>query len=96
MDNFVTWQTLAVFGSLATMNFALVEFIKELPYIKTIKTKYLSWITAFILITATNLVMKTFVPVDILLYALSAILISTSGNGIADFNHLVDKTKEDK
>ena len=95
MDNFVTWQSLAVFGTLVTLNFAVVEFIKELPFINKLRTKYLSWVTAFLLITVTNFVTQTFVPIDLVLYAISAILVSTSGNGLSDLNHKVDKTKKD-
>jgi len=95
MDNFVSWEALAIFGSLVTINFAIVEFIKEMPYVRDLKTKYLSWIVAFVLITVTNIVLKTFVGTDIILYAISAIFISTSGNGLSDFNNKVDKYNKD-
>jgi len=86
MDMFITWETLAIFGSLVTVNFTIVEFVKELPLLRLLKTKYLSWLIALGLIVATNLALKSFVTTDILLYAISAIFISTSGNGIANFN----------
>lgn len=95
MNEFITWETLAIFASLVTVVFGITEFIKEIPYIKLLKTKYLSWIIAFVLITVSNIVLKTFVPVDIFLYAISAIFVSTSANGLSDFNNPVDKTKKE-
>ena len=95
LDNFVTWETLAVFGSLVTVSFVIVEFIKDLPLVKKIKTKYLSWFVALGLMVITNLVLGTFIPVDLVLYAISAILISMSANGLSDFNNPVDKSRKD-
>ena len=95
MDTFVTYQMLSVFGTLVTITFALVEVIKELPFIKELKTKYLAIITAFVLITITNIVLKTFVPVDLLLYLISAVFVSTSAMGISDYNNPVDKTSKE-
>jgi len=95
MNEFVTWQTLATFASLITVVFTVTEFTKELPFVRELKTKYLSWIVAFVLITITNLVLGTFQFVDVLLYSLSAIFISLGSNGISDFNSVVDKTKKD-
>jgi hypothetical protein len=95
LENFVTWETLAVFGSLVTVSFVIVEFIKDLPLVKKIKTKYLSWFVALGLMVITNIVLGTFVAVDLVLYAISAILISMSANGLSDFNNPVDKSRKD-
>ena len=95
METFVTWEMLANFSILITITFALVEVIKELPFFKELKTKYLAIITAFVLITITNIVLKTFVPVDLLLYLISAVFVSTSAMGISDYNNPVDKTSKE-
>ncbi len=91
LDNFVTWETLAVFGSLISAVYVVVEFIKDLPLIRKIKTKYLSWFVALGLIIITNLVMGTFVGIDVVLYSISAILISMSANGLDNFNKTMVK-----
>ena len=96
MDNFVTWADMLVFGTLITINFAVVEFIKELPFINKLKTKYLSWLVAFSLITITNIATDVFAYKDIVLYAISSIFIALSANGMSDFNNFVDKTQKDK
>ena len=67
-----------------------------MPFISKLKTKYLSWIVAFTLITITNVATNVFVPKDMVLYSISAIFISLSSNGMSDFNNLVDKTQKDK
>ena len=95
MDTFVTWQMLANFGTLITVTYALVEVIKELPWIKELKTKYLAIIIAFVLITITNIVFKTYAHVDVLLYMISAVFVSTSAMGISDYNNPVDKTSKE-
>lgn len=86
MEQFITWDILTTYATFVTIVFMVVEFIKELKYLKKIKTKYLSFIIAFILLTITNMVMKNFKFVDIVLYALSAVSISLGANGLSNFN----------
>lgn len=86
MEQFITWEILTTYATFVTLVFMVVEFIKELKYIKKIKTKYLSFIVAFILLTITNLVMGSFRYVDVILYALSGITISLGANGLSNFN----------
>ncbi len=95
IETFVTWQMLATFGTLITITFAIVEVIKELPYIRELKTKYLAILTSFALIALTNFVLGTFVAIDLVLYAISAVFVSMSASGLSDFNNPVDKTKKE-
>ena len=86
MDNFITWDVLKTYASFVTIVFMVVEFTKDLKYIKKIQTKYWSFIVAFILLTITNAVLGTFRFVDIILYALSSMSISLGANGLSNFN----------
>ena len=86
LEDFVTWELLANYGTLISIVFTIVEFTKELPFIDMIKTKYYSAVIAFILILSTQLYLGTFEYWDILLYTLSSIFISLSANGLSDFN----------
>ena len=86
MENFITWEMFSVFATLGAVVFMVVEFVKELKPFVLIKTKYLSWIIAFLLIMVSNIVLGSFVFVDVFLYALSAIAVSLSSNGLYDFN----------
>jgi len=96
-NNFVDWSVLATFSTFVTSVFILVEFTKELPYIKNIKTKYYSALIAFVLLVVINLHANTFSYWDIVLYVLSACSISLTSNGLSDFNHKVLKNvKDDK
>lgn len=92
MEQFFTWETLTTYATFVTTVFMVVEFIKELKYIKRIKTKYLSFIVAFVLLTTTNVVMNHFRWIDMILYALSSIAISLGANGLSNFN----KNKEER
>jgi len=94
MDNFITWEMFNVFATLGAVVFMVVEFIKELGPLAVFKTKYLSWIVAFLLILLSNIVLGTFVFVDVFLYALSAIAVSLSANGLYDFNKTVIDKKD--
>lgn len=87
MEQFITWEILATYTSFITIVFMVVEFTKELPLIKKIPTKYWSFIISFILLTIVNLVSNTFKPVDLIIYALSAISISLGANGLSNFSN---------
>lgn len=92
---FITWDMLGTFASLVAIVFMVVEFTKELPYIKSIKTKYYSMMVAFVLILLFSLQSGSFEFVDIVLYVLSAITISLTGSGLSDFTNPVDKSKKE-
>lgn len=95
MNGFITWEAITEFGSLTTIVFMAVEYIKELPIVSKVKTKYLSSIVSFILITLVNLHQGTFQYIDLTLYFLSSLSISLSANGLSDFNNLVLKSRKD-
>lgn len=84
MQEFITWEMLGDFVKLAGIVLAATQFTKNLPLIKKLPTKYLSWLIAFVLITITNINVGTFTPMDIVLYALSAMFVGTSASGIYD------------
>lgn len=86
MEQFITWDILTTYATFVTIVFMVVEFIKELKFIKHIKTKYLSFIVAFVLLSITNAVLGNFKLVDLILYALSSITISLGANGLSNFN----------
>ena len=93
MDNFLTWDVLQTYTSFVAIVYMIVEFTKELKFIKKIPTKYWSFFISTILLTTTNLVMGTFKSVDIVLYVLTSISISLGSNGLSNFNN---EKKEEK
>jgi positive regulator of sigma E activity len=74
----------------------VVEFVKELPFINLLPTKYLAWIIALFLLIVSNLVTNSFFMQDLSLYVLTAISISLASNGLHDFNRKVLDEKENK
>lgn len=92
MTEFISWAILGEYTTLVTMVYIIIEFTKELPFIKKMPTKYWSAIISFLLISLTNLHSGGFQYWDIVLYILSAISISLGSNGLANFN--VNKLKQ--
>lgn len=93
-EGFITWDTLQVYGSFVSVVYIMVKFTKELRLLKPIPTKYYTWCVSFAMIVLVNIQNGSFKFsnwYDIVLYGLSAILISMSGNGIADFNKRIEK-----
>lgn len=86
MEQFLTWEVLLTFSGLVGTVYMGVEFTKEMPLIKKIKTQYWSWIIAFVLLIVSNLVVNNFKYQDILLHIFNAMAISLSANGLHDFN----------
>lgn len=93
MNEFVTWAALLAFGSLSTIVYTLTEFTKELPFVNRIKTKYYSYLIALVLILISTAVTGLFQTVDLTLYAISAVFVSLSANGLSDFNWKEEKEK---
>lgn len=94
MEQFISWDILTTYATFITIVFMVVEFIKEIKICKKVKTKYLSFIIALILLCITNAVIGTFRWIDIVLYTLSAISISLGANGLSNFNKKeVDKNE---
>lgn len=86
MESFMTWETLLTYTTFVSTIFMVVEFTKELPFIKKIPTKYWSFLISLGLLIIVNVVMKDFKWEDIVLYALSSMAISLGSNGLSNFN----------
>lgn len=93
MEQFITWDILTTYATFVTIIYMVVEFTKELKFVNKIKTKYWSFVVAFILLTIVNAVMGNFKIVDLVLYALSAMSISLGANGLSNFNKGSEKNE---
>lgn len=91
MNDFLTWNSLSTYVNFITIVFLVVEFTKEIKWIKRIPTKYWSFFVSFFLLVIINLVNNNFKFYDVILYLLTSISISLSSNGLSDLN----KKKED-
>lgn len=93
--NFITSADLKNYGFLVSIVWAVVEFTKELPKIKKMKTKYWAWCIAFVMINIANAITGTWHIADVILYALSAVFIAAGSGGMANINKKPpDKIKE--
>lgn len=96
MDKFFTYEILLTYATCVTAVFGTTQFIKDLPIIKKIPTKYVSFFVALIIVVITNLAVKEFKVSNILLYILSSVFISMNANGIYDFdtNNKIENKEE--
>ena len=93
MDEFFTYEMLMTYATCVTAVFGVTQFIKEIPGIKKIPTKYVSFLVAIIIVILSNIATGQFKVSNILLYILSSVFISMNSNGIYDFD---TKSKEGK
>ena len=91
MENFLTWEVLETYTSFVATVYMVVEFTKEIKFIKKIPTRIWSFLVAFLLLIILNLVIKNFKLVDLVLYAITAISISLGSNGLSDSNKKLNK-----
>jgi hypothetical protein len=83
-NQFVSWDMLANYGMFVGIVFMVVQVIKELCFFKDIPTRAVSIGVAFVLLVLVNVQAGTFAWFNIVLYALSAIVVSLTANGVAD------------
>ena len=95
MEIFLTWSSLTTYASFVSIVFMIVEFTKELEFIKKIPTKYWSFFISTILLIITNIVTETFEFKDIVLYILTSISISLGSNGLSNFNKNKENINEE-
>lgn len=96
MDKFFTYEMLLSYATCVTAVFGTTQFIKEIPFINKLNTKYLSFFVAVIIVVLTNIATNQFKVANILLYILSSIFISMNANGIYDFDTKKKKQEETK
>lgn len=84
INNFITWDMLANYSMFVGVVFMIVQVIKELPRIKNIPTRLISIGVSFILQILVNIQNGNFKLFNIILYLISAIIISLTANGLAD------------
>ena len=96
MNSFLTWEYVATFTGLVFCVQMVVEFFKELPYIKSIPTRYFTAMVSFVLILFSTIFTGVFTFKDLPLAGLNAILITFTACGGHDFHYKKVKSIEDK
>jgi len=86
MNDFIAWEMFKDYTFFTMMVFLLVEYFKEVKYIKLIPTKYFSSFIAMTLLFTVSLYSGDFTFWSIPLYFFNGVLISLASNGLANFN----------
>ncbi len=94
MEQFLTWDILKDYVTFVGIVLSIVAFTKSAPLINKIPTRLWSFIVSFFLLIVTNIHSLTFDYFDLILYAINAILISASANGISDANKKSEVNKK--
>lgn len=87
MNDFLTWESLTTYVNFVSIVFVIVEFTKNINFIKKYPTKLWSFWVAFFLQIIVRIATNTFNILDLFLYFLTSISISLSSNGLSDFNN---------
>lgn len=86
MSDFLTWETLLSYTNFISVVYMVVEFTKEIKFIKKIPTKYWSFFVSFFLLACIHFALNTFLLKDIILYLLTSVVVSLGSNGLSNFN----------
>ena len=86
MEQFLTWEMISDCVTFVGIVFSIVAFTKNAWVINKIPTRLWSFVVAFLLLIVTNIHSNSFEWFDLIIYAINAIIISSSANGIADAN----------
>ncbi len=85
IDSFITWDFLGQFMGVVIVTMLVVQFIKEIPVIKRISTKYLTAIVAFITLFSYQMANGSLTWRGLYLVFLNAIFVTMTATGGYDF-----------
>ena len=85
LDSFITWDFLGQYMGVVIVTMILVQFVKELPLIKIMPTKYLTAIIAFTTLLSAQLGAHKFSWGELYLVFLNSILVTMTATGGWDF-----------
>ncbi len=85
IDSFITWDFLGQFMGVVIVTMLVVQFIKEIPVIKKMPTKYLTAIIAFITLVSYQIANGSFTWGGLYMVSLNAIFVTMTATGGYDF-----------
>lgn len=106
MSNFLTMEYISTFMGLIFVTSMMVQFLKDLPYIKLVSTRYVTFFIALFNIIVCSVILGNFTLAGLYLMVLNSMLVTFSATGGYDFvakkvnmkvdDKIVDNTKDDK
>jgi hypothetical protein len=85
LDNFITWDFITGYAGTVIVTMLIVQFLKELPFIKKMPTRYFTFIIALLNIIATNIATNSFLISNLYLMFINAITVTFTATGGYDF-----------
>lgn len=96
LTEFLSLDYISTFIGTVIVTMLLVQFLKDLPFIKKVPTKYFTFIIAFVNILMCSILLDTFKVSNLYLMFLNAMLITFTSTGGYDFTIKKVIAKEDK
>lgn len=94
VNDFLTLDYVATFVGTVVVTMLLVQFLKDLPFIKKIPTKYFTFFIALINITICTATFGTFSIQNVYLMFINAVVITFTCTGGYDFTYKKVKVTE--
>lgn len=85
-NDFLSIQYISTFMGTVVVTMLMVQFLKELPYIKKLQTKYFTFIIAFFNILICSFSTNKFSIVNLYLMFINAMLVTFTATGGYDFS----------
>lgn len=97
MDDYFTWNYLATSVGAVAATMQIVNLTKELKFFKNIKTRNYAYLVGLTIIILASIFTGEFRLINIPLYFLNAIVVSSSANGIYDYNsNMINKNNDNE
>ena len=81
MTEFLDWAMVGTVAGFVLAVVLLTEFVKNIPFLKTVPTQIVSFVIAMVVMLAYKFAMSEFKWVDFLLYVLNSVGASLTANG---------------
>lgn len=95
INDFVNWTFIESFMGAVIITMLIVQFTKELKFIKNIPTKYYTFIVAFVNLTICQIISGKFALANLYLLFVNAIIVTFTSTGGYDFTMKSIKFKND-
>lgn len=85
INDFLTLDYLSTYMGCVVVTMLMVQFLKELPIIKSIQTKYFTFIVAFVNILLCKVLLGSFLINDLYLIFINSMMVTFTATGGYDF-----------
>ena len=93
MNDFFTWSLLATYSGAILATTLITQFVKGIPFIDKIPTRFVSWIIAVVVLILAQLFTQQLTWSSAALTLINAVVVSLASNGTYDAINAVARDK---